>query len=315
MKVGGNRNFGYGKSFAWAGKSALRDRYGKGHMATQAAHAARWTRFVEFARSEGTRDARNVTRELVQEYAASLAAQIESGSMSIRYAQNLVSTVNVVLETMRNDRQLRLSPARLLGQRVNVRQHAPASLDRRLVADRLARLDERGHERVSAVASLARELGLRFREASLLDARSAQRQALETGQVSITRGTKGGRGKEVARSIPVTPIAVAALARGTALQGDGSCLIPATMTFREWRDHAYGVWSRARSGSRLTGFHDLRVAYACDRYEALTGTPAPVVAGQRIVDRETDRSARLIIALELGHGRIGVVASYVGSGH
>jgi len=313
MKVGGNRNFGYGKSFAWAGKNALRDRYGQGHMATQAAHGARWSRFVEFARSEGTRDARNVTRELVQEYAASLAAQIEAGTMSIQYAQNLVSTVNVVLETMRHDRQLRLSPARLLGQRVNVRQHAPASLDRRLVADRLARLDEQGHERVSAVASLARELGLRFREASLLDAREAQRQALETGRVDITRGTKGGRGKEIARSIPVTPIAVAALARGAALQGDGTSLIPATMTFREWRDHAYGVWSRARSGSRLAGFHDLRVAYACERYEALTGAPAPVVAGKRIADRETDRAARLIIAGELGHGRISVGTAYLGS--
>jgi len=313
MKVGGNRNFGYGKSFAWAGKNALKERYGQGHMATQAAHAARWNRFVEFARSEGTRDARNVTRELVLEYAASLAAQIESGAMSIQYAQNLVSTVNVVLETMRHDRQLRLSPARLLGQRVNVRQHAPASLDRRLVADRLARLDERGHERVSAVASLARELGLRFREASLLNAREAQRQALETGRVDITRGTKGGRGKEIARSIPVTPIAFAALARGAALQGDGSSLIPATMTFREWRDHAYGVWSRAKSGSRLTGFHDLRVAYACERYEVLTGAPAPVVAGKRIADRATDRAARLIIAGELGHGRISVGTAYLGS--
>jgi len=313
MKVGGNRNFGYGKSFAWAGKNALRDRYGKGHLATQAAHAVRWGRFVEFARNEGIRDARNVTRGFVQEYAASLAAQVESKSMSIRYAQNLVSTINIVFETMRGDRQLRLSPARLLGQRINVRQHAPASLHRRIVAERIVRLDDRGYERVSAVASLARELGMRFREASLLDAREACRQALAKGRINVTRGTKGGRGKTVDRWVPVTPIALATLARAATLQGDAAGLIPATMTFREWRDHAYGVWRRTNKGTRLQGFHDLRVAYACERYETLTGTPAPVVCGKRTADRETDRAARSVIAVELGHGRVDVVAAYVGS--
>ena len=37
--VGGNRNYGYGKQLAWAGKNALADRYGHGHFATRAAHA------------------------------------------------------------------------------------------------------------------------------------------------------------------------------------------------------------------------------------------------------------------------------------
>ncbi len=41
-KVGGERNFGYGKQMAWAGKNALADRYGDGHYGTQAAHGDRW---------------------------------------------------------------------------------------------------------------------------------------------------------------------------------------------------------------------------------------------------------------------------------
>ncbi len=34
--VGGNRNYGYGKQLAWAGKNALLDRYGQGHFSTRA---------------------------------------------------------------------------------------------------------------------------------------------------------------------------------------------------------------------------------------------------------------------------------------
>ncbi len=63
----------------------------------------------------------------------------------------------------------------------------------------------------------------------------------------------------------------------------------------------------------IRGFHDLRAAYACDRYQQLTGYAAPAVVGARLADRETDVSARKIISAELGHGRIDVVAAYVGS--
>jgi Integrase len=313
MKVGGNRNYGYGKSLVWAGKNALKDRYGRGHFATQAAHAARWSKFVEFAKCEGVRDARDLTRDTIRSYASSLAGSVEANALSVRYAQNLVSTVNVVLETMRGDRQLRISPARLLGQRIDVRETAPQALDRQRVAEQIARLDQRGHARVATIASLARELGLRFREASLLDARAAYRQAQESQRINVTRGTKGGRGKEVDRWVPVSPLALAALARATTLQGDQANLIPEGMNFREWRDHAYGVWGRSAEASHLAGFHDLRAAYACERYEALTGAPAPVVAGERRVERATDHAARAVISQEIGHGRIEVVAAYVGS--
>jgi hypothetical protein len=36
------------------------------------------------------------------------------------------------------------------------------------------------------------------------------------------------------------------------------------------------------------------------------------MAGRRLVNKETDRSARQRIAQELGHGRIEVVSAYVG---
>ena len=63
----------------------------------------------------------------------------------------------------------------------------------------------------------------------------------------------------------------------------------------------------------LKGFHELRAAYACARYEQITQHRAPINGGQCCqVNRNLDREAREQINYELGHGRINVVAAYVG---
>jgi len=89
-KVGGERNFGYGKKMDWAGKSALADRYGDGHYATRAAHVERWGQFVSYANAEGIKDARAVTREVVVAYGECFAGEVGSGTMAVTYAQNLL---------------------------------------------------------------------------------------------------------------------------------------------------------------------------------------------------------------------------------
>ena len=68
-KVGGNRNYGYGKQLAWAGKNALADRYGQGHFSTRATHEERWRQFVQFLARQGIIDARDITQGVVMEYA------------------------------------------------------------------------------------------------------------------------------------------------------------------------------------------------------------------------------------------------------
>lgn len=63
----------------------------------------------------------------------------------------------------------------------------------------------------------------------------------------------------------------------------------------------------------LKGFHELRAAYACERYEQITQHFAPINSGQCArVDWSLDSEARTQISYELGHGRIDVVAAYVG---
>ena len=314
-KVGGARNFGYGKKMDWAGKNALADRYGDGHYATRAAHIERWGQFVSYAKGEGIKDARAVTREMIRTYGTYLAGQVSSGKMAVAYAQNLLSSVNVVLETLRGDRQLRISPAALVGERRHVRGSAPAGLDRKPVSSAAAALRECNQVGVASVVELARDLGLRFREASLLDGRTALAQARALGRVNITAGTKGGRGREVDRWVPASEQALQSLERAVVLQDKSRNLIPPKMNYRQWRDQAYAAWRSTSTQYGLSGFHDLRAAYACDRYAQLTGCLPPAVTGCRQASKTADRSARQVLSQELGHGRINVISSYVGSPH
>ena len=63
----------------------------------------------------------------------------------------------------------------------------------------------------------------------------------------------------------------------------------------------------------LKGFHELRAAYACERYEQLTGLAAPVNGGLgHREDRALDQRARQQISHELGHNRVDVVSAYIG---
>jgi len=160
---------------------------------------------------------RQVDIALVTAYGESLREQVMAEAMAVSYAQNLLSSVNVILETMRGDSLLRVSPAELVGERNNVRQEASVGLARARLQQAASNLHHRGEPCVAAVAELARELGLRFREVSLLDARSALQQAEHRGAVNITAGTKGGRGHLVDRWVPVTSQTTAALQRAAEL--------------------------------------------------------------------------------------------------
>lgn len=139
-------------------------------------------------------------------------------------------------------------------------------------------LQDKGELRTAAVANLARDLGLRFREASLLDAKGALKQAQILGQINVTEGTKGGRGREVDRWVPVAERAMQSLLTTAKIQGDARNLVPKGMSFSQWKDHAHHAWSHIAGSHDLRGFHDLRAAYACERYLQITGHPAPSVA-------------------------------------
>ncbi len=313
-KVGGNRNYGYGKKLAWAGKNALADRYGEGHFSTRATHEERWSQFAGFLKQEGINDARKIDWSVIERYVEYLRTLVHSEDMKVAYAQNLLSTVNVVLETMRKDKVLMIRPAQQVGHRSNVRITGPATFEKAKLVNPINQLHRSGQARVALVAELARAFGLRFREASLLNARQAMKEAERSGRINITQGTKGGRGKGTDRWVPVHDNHQISLLKQVAeVQGKAKSLIPEKQSYSQWRDHVYYHWRTITRGTGIKGFYDMRAAYACERYQAITGSPAPAIAGKRQADKTLDTQARVILSQELGHNRLDVIVAYIGS--
>jgi len=311
-KVGGGRNFGWGKQMAWAGKQALRAAFGDGHYATVASHAARWRKFCQWAREHGVRDARDVSRSELAQFAEHLSQETDRG-ISNGYAKNQLTSVNVVLESLRGDRALWVRPSDYIGQRTSVRTDAPEGLDRERLLPVVERLTDLGRARVAAVALLCREFGLRRKEASLLDLRLARHQAEHLGRINVVAGTKGGRGRSVDRWVPATEAGERALQFAVRAAEGNACLIPAENNLAQWLTRVSKHWSRSAAPLKAGSLRDLRAAYACDRYTQLTNEPPPVVAGQRMAAAAADHAARHVLSQELGHGRPSVLVSYIGS--
>ncbi|MNC38389.1 Integrase [compost metagenome] len=156
---------------------------------------------------------------------------------------------------------------------------------------------------------------MRLREAILADLPRLSREANELGRINIQDGTKGGRaGASAPRWITVDDHIRDALrfAQEVSPAGNRNLIAPhesylslLQQIVRPARDilHAHN----------LKGFHELRAAYACERYEQITQHRTPINGDQCCqVDRNLDREARRQISYELGHGRIDVVAAYIG---
>jgi hypothetical protein len=88
-------------------------------------------------------------------------------------------------------------------------------------------------------------------------------------------------------------------------------MIPQGENWKSWREGELRQIREIVKEKTGGGLHSLRTAYACERYQSQTGWSAPS-AGGHIQDKTIDREARIVVSQELGHGRIDVVASYVG---
>ncbi|WDM58726.1 integrase domain-containing protein [Pseudomonas sp. NEEL19] len=314
------RNFGYGRQLSYAGPPALKDMFGGGHYGTVKAHCDRWQAFVKWCRSErgpGINDARQIDRKVLADYAAYLRDVVGRGDLAVSTAQNRLSSVNRTMAALRGDQYVKLpSPSKALGmQRTGVRQSAPQRQDREHVKQIVNALCSQHHQRAAALVLLARATGMRLREAILADLPRLSREANELGRINIQDGTKGGRaGASAPRWIAVDHHAQDAL--GFALQvlsASSRNLIAPEESYRNVLQEIIRPARDVLHAHKLKGFHELRAAYACERYEQITQHPAPINGGQCCqLDRNLDREARRQISYQLGHGRIDVVAAYIG---
>ncbi len=312
------RNFGFGKQMDWAGHQALKDIYGRGHFGTVASHAQRWRQFCGWARSNhGINDACAVDQSLLESYAADLAERVEDETMAVSYAQNLIVSANITLEALRQDKTIRIdSPASWVGKRQTVRTRVPDGMDWADIDRLVAHLRAKNLQRAAVIVLLCRSLGIRLREAILANLTDWQRQARELGQIDIREGTKGGRGKEVERWVPVSERGRVALREAIQVRSQlgGQNLLRPDESFDDLVND--GEVHRARKILHefgIKGYHELRAAWACERYQEISGATAPILQAGVSSGQKNDAPFRLTLARELGHDRIDVVAAYIGA--
>ena len=314
------RNFGYGRQLSYAGPQALKDMFGGGHYGTVKAHSDRWQSFVKWCRSEegpGINDARQIDREIMSDYAAYLHDLVGLGHLAISTAQNRLSSVNRTMAALRGDQFVKLpSPSEALGMRRSGIRHAvPQGQDREQVQLIVDALCSHHQLRAAAIVKLARATGMRLREAILADLPRLSREAKDFGKINIQDGTKGGRsGASAPRWIVVDDHVSDALkfAEQVSPAGSRNLIAPSESylsVLREAVRPARGILHALK----LKGFHELRAAYACERYEQIIQHRAPINGGRCCqIDRRLDREARRQISCELGHGRVDIVAAYIG---
>lgn len=313
------RNFGYGRQLSYAGPQALRDLFGGGHYGTVKAHSDRWQAFVRWCRSEdgpGFNDARQIDRQTLTDYAMHLRGLVERGDLAIATAQNRLSSVNRTMIALRGDQYVKVqSPSKALGmQRTSVRVLAPQGQDRDQVAQIVEALQDQ-HPRAAAIVHLARSTGMRLREAILADLPRLTREAKSLGKINIQDGTKGGRsGATAPRWINVDEYVRQALSQAAGVSPSGSRnLLGQNESYVDFHRSVVRPARAPLHRHDLRGFHELRAAYACERYEQITSHPAPVNGGRcNWLDPQLDREARMQISYELGHGRVDVLGSYIG---
>lgn len=308
-----SRNFGLGqRDMAKAGYAALRNsaRMGAVSFSTLATNSERWSKFSKWARVQGVKKMEHISTHFVQAYGQDLASKVHAGKLAAATAQNYVSAVNSVMAIATQGTWQRISPTKDCGieQRSAIRHRAPGALDRSRYDKALHAVQDKLGPRAAAAVEVARELGLRSKEASLLNAKKSLYEAQKHGHITIIEGTKGGR----ARSIQAPSTAqIEALQRAAIAQGDAQAIMPPTQDWTSWRE---GNLREAREIVQTHtggGLHDLRAAYACERYAQLTGHAAPCAGGQ-ILDRAQELKDRQTISQELGHNRVEVTSEYLG---
>lgn len=158
---------------------------------------------------------------------------------------------------------------------------------------------------------LQKNFGLRREEAMKFQPQYAlDKQSPDTADHILIKPSwsKGGRG----RTIPVNTREQRELLWQAMSVAKFGSMIPAGKTYKAH----LSVWERETSAIGLGKTHGLRHKYAQERYKCLTGWECPAVAGIRKLtpeEKEKDKEVRLIISEELGHSRIAITNTYLGS--
>jgi hypothetical protein len=310
------RNFGFGHKPGYSAKVALAKMFGAtDHYYTRHTHYVRFLHLLSWLSSldPAVKDLRRITLELVMTYAASLAAAVQNNEMRVSYAQNLLSTVNIVLLAVRQDRKIWLSPSQAVGKRSYVRTVLPdATWEKIDYAISLA--EAAGNFYGAALLLMARAFGMRLREAALADLNRLKKEAELNGNVVVLEGTKGGRRSDD-RVIEMGPAQWRALGYALNLISESeSCLVDDCGSYRNFVSQRVAPLRKILKISGVRCMHDLRAERLIDVYEWKSGQQAPIKKSGPF-DRDADLVGRAASSNAAGHGRPRIASSYIGKRH
>ena len=314
-----SRNFGFGKQIEWAGRKALEQYYGNGHYSTVNTHAQHWELFCRWIReTRDISDAREITQDVLEDYADMLSQRVKDETMDVAYAQNLISSVNITLEAMRGVMPIRIqSPSEWVGRRCTFREIPPTGYDWEQINAAAEHLEKVGLPRARLAVLLCRRFGLRLREAVLGNIADWIRQSREKGAIDVREGTKGGRGNEVERWVPCNTDGCHLLAEVEHVcksLGCGANMLLPDETYNSFVNN--GEINLARTHLHklgIKGYHDLRASWACERFQQLNGHPAPIFDPTTRCKHRKHWETENILTRELGHDRTEVVQAYIGA--
>ncbi len=314
-------NYGKGESLGYAADVAIDDFYTRAsHFNTRATHKQRVKTFIKYCKQASMRDFRDIDKPFILQFGVYVKGRLESdhkwpdGSVdkriSIAYAHNVISTVNILMRAFRGDDQLKISGREVLGvcrKGLRTREIQADVVDMQHAANRAIAA---GFELGAAVMMLARAWGMRVREAILQDLDRMQREIVATGEATILEGCKGGR-KSKDRTIKINEFRQAALDYAIEVRPpDSKNLLSETDTVKRFLLRELNPCRPLLKNSGVPTFHELRAGFAQDIYEEILQGPSPLK--QPIRDKIMDRIARDEVARQLGHGRRAIAGAYVG---
>lgn len=264
----------------------------------------------------------HLTKSHLLHYGEYLRERAEHGELSSSTARDYLSHVNKCLEQASGDTALKVWATKELDfpPKSGIAQKdgsVPRHLHKQVI--------EQVSEPVAVVCCLQRALGLRMREAALLDCERALKEAASTGKITVQRGTKGGQ----LRVVPIEDSRqMGVLKRGFTLQKQTGHhnATPYSMSFKSFQTRAY---RETKNVDTTYLSHGERKHFANSQYEKKMGALSPVRAkvphGRahheylaktlNISLREAklrDSSIRLEISKMLGHHRVGITNAYLG---
>ena len=316
------RNNGYGKQPKFSSKEALIDIYKNVASDTIDAYLNRAPFLFDWMRENHINNIMLINMEIYKKFRDDLITLMKQKGYENTYGQNIMAAVNVILECVRGDNFIWLSPSSV-GSRCDVRKTIPYACDSFKLVEAINLLRNQGKNLSALLVEVIRLTGMRKKEACLQDYNRMYKECLNCIKNNkkgdflkivcrIVEGSKGAVAKRVPRYIRISSELLSVLKNLSEFQGNEDNLIPEGTDLEQFKSKLTYDWNIVSEIMNLGGLHDIRSAYACKRYQDITRHPAPVISGCVLVRKKLDKVARKIISRELGHQRISVVAAYIG---